>query len=247
MSDLDLNFPLCGFDSETTGVDVYDVENVKIVSFAMIFQDSEESEPKIREWLLDPGIEIPTGASDVHGITTEMARNNGMDYATGLQEIADAFTYVIRNNIVLTAYNGSFDITLVRNQFEHHDIRFDPGLWGQFIMIDPLVIDKAIDRFRKGKRQLGVVASLYGYSLEDAHEATADVLATIHVARKSLPRYVNHLKGTGMPTEDLGSLMAAQHLHYRDQATGLEKYFRKKEGNPNLTINKSWPFQDPEV
>lgn len=245
MSDLNLNFPLCGFDSETTGVQVYDVENTKIVSFAMIFQENEDSEPKIREWLLNPGIDIPEGASDIHGITTEMARENGMDYVTGLQEIADAFEFVIYHGIVLTAYNGSFDITLLRNQFDHHNIRFNRDLWGQFYMIDPLVMDKAIDRFRKGKRTLGVVASLNGYSLEDAHEATADVLATIHVARKIIKKYVDHHISRGATMHTLDNIMAHQCVDYHSQAEGLEQYFRKTD--PDVVINKSWPFQDPEL
>lgn len=238
------DFPLCGFDSETTGVDVYDVENTKIVSFSMVLQDSSSSSPKIREWLLDPEIEIPSEASDVHGITTEYARHHGQKYSEGLQEIADAIHYAIYSGIVLTAYNGSFDITLLKNQIEHYGIRFPDDLWGKFYMIDPLVMDKAVDRFRKGKRTLGVVSSLYGYSLDDAHEATADVLATIHVARKILPKYRDSLSNRGIPNSSLNEIMAAQHVDYEDQAASLEEYFRKSD--PDVTINKSWPFQDPE-
>ncbi len=243
---MNLDVPMCGFDSETTGVDVYDVENTKIVSFAMILQESENSEPKIREWLMNPGIEIPAGASDVHGITTEYAVEHGRDYVTCLQEIADAFTYTIINGIVLTAYNGSFDITLIRNQFEHHGIRFDPELWGKFYMVDPLVMDKSLNRFRKGKRTLSVVASLNGYSLEDAHEATADVLATIHVARKILPAYVAKIEQSGLEVTDFGTVMAVQCLDYKNSSLSLEQYFRKKENDPTIVINKSWPFQDRE-
>lgn len=245
MTSFATDFPLCGFDSETTGVDVYDVENTKIVSFSMILEETPDSPPKIREWLLNPGIEIPEGASDVHGITTEYAREHGMDYRTGLQEIANALWFTIKSGITLTAYNGSFDITLVRNQIEHHGIEFDESMWYTFQMIDPLVMDKVIDPFRRGKRTLGVVAGLYGYNLEDAHEATADVLATLFLARKMLPKYVDDISERLVEdVEDMNTVMAFQCEDYRKSAESLEKYFRKSD--PTKTINKSWPFQDSE-
>lgn len=237
--------PLMGFDTETTGVHVYD-DGTRIVTCAMILENSPEEPPKVLEWVMDPEIEIPTGASDVHGITTEMARAQGMDYRAGLQQIADTLKYIIEQGIPTTAYNGSFDATLLRVEFRDRGIDFDEKLWDNLIMIDPLMMDKFIDKFRKGKRTLSVVSEIYGYDLSNAHDATADVLATIHVARRILNPFTKKFeKDTGDPVTGFPMLMQVQPVVYREQATSLEQYFRKT--NPDTVVNKSWPFQDPEV
>lgn len=236
--------PLAGFDTETTGVKVHE-DGTRVVTCALIMQDSSESEHKIIEWMMDPEIEIPTGASDVHGITTERARVEGMNYVAGLQKIADVMSYLITNRIPTTAYNGGFDVTLLRVEFLARDIDFDDNLWNDLLMVDPLVMDKRIDTFRKGKRTLGVVSGLYGYDLSNAHEATADVLATMHVARRIIQPFVASLeKEFDHKVGGFTDLMPIQAEMYRRQATSLEKHFRKTD--PNITINKSWPFQDPE-
>jgi DNA polymerase-3 subunit epsilon len=48
-------------------------------------------------------------------------------------------------------------------------------------VIDPLVIDKTIDKYRKGKRTLGAAAERYNVSLANAHTARDDAIAAGHV------------------------------------------------------------------
>lgn len=237
---------IMGFDLETTGVKVYE-DDTRVVSCAMILQESATSEMKIIETLMNPEIEIPEGASAVHGISTEKAREEGVNYLEGLQYHANLLKYTIENGIPTCAYNGAFDATLLRQEFIARGVDFDPALWDNLIMFDPLVMDKALAPFRKGKRNLTVVSGLYGYDLESAHEATADVLATMHVTRLILPKFADLIfRKTGEYPQTNQDIMELQALYYKDQAIGLESYFRKKENDPTLTINKSWPFQDRE-
>lgn len=244
VDNLFIDGPLCGFDSETTGVDVYDVENTKIVSFSMILKDPLYTEPRIKEWLLNPEIEIPSGASDVHGITTEHAREFGMNYVQGIREIMEFFHWTVGEGIPLVAYNGAFDLTLLKNQAEYVGVESPEGFWDSVFMLDPLVMDRAVDQYRKGKRTLSIVASLHGYSLEDAHEATADVLATLHVAEALVPKYLKHHERNGRPINTKSDMMMAQKFNYMQSARSLEAYFRRTD--PNKTLNKSWPIQDKE-
>lgn len=225
--------PMFGFDTETTGVDTDD-PSVRIVTCAMIYE--YQGKTRTYEWFLNPEVEIPTGASDVHGITTEKAQAEGADYRAGLQQIADMFSWAILNEIPLVAYNAAFDVSLLRNEFIRHDIQFDITLWDVAIVIDPFVFDKHFDKWRKGKRTLGVVSSAYGYDLTNAHDATADVLAALHIARAMFPKMV--IAGQ-IPT--YSDMVEFQKQAYAEQSADLEKYFRKTD--PTKVISRDWPYR----
>lgn len=237
--------PLMGFDTETTGVDVYD-DSVRVVTCAMILQTSASEPPQIIEYMMDPEVEIPAGASEVHGITTEHARANGMNYKEGLQKVADLFKYTIDNNIPTVAHNASFDATLLRIEFINQGIDFDQSYWDRIVIVDTIVLDRAIDKWRKGGKKLTAVAAHYGYDIGDnAHEATADVLACMHIGRVIIPKFIEFLeRSVGSRPGGFSELMDIQKYYYKTQMDDLEKYFRKSD--PNKTINKSWPFQDRE-
>lgn len=225
--------PMMGFDLETTGVDTDD-PSVRVVTCSMIYE--YQGQTKVYEWFLSPEIPIPTGASDVHGITTEKAQAEGSDYRTGLLQIAGLIRWSIINGVPLVAYNASYDTTLLRNEFIRHDISFDIFLWDVAIIIDPFVFDKHFDRFRKGKRTLGVVASAYGYDLTNAHDATADVLAALHIARAMFPKMT--IAGQ-IPT--YSDIVEFQKQAYAEQSADLEKYFRKSD--PEAVVSRDWPYR----
>lgn len=239
MIDLDV---MVGFDTETTGVRPHD-DDVRVVTCSLIRYDNGRFFEK--NWMLDPGVEIPTGASDVHGITTERAKAEGGDYFTGMQEIANMIAYTIKEGIPLVAYNGSFDSTLLRVEFNRINVKFDDELWDQMVLIDPYVFDVSMDQYRRGGHTLGAVAKLYGYDLDNAHDASADVYATLFLARKMMPLFLKYLKETyGDEATSFKDLMEIQPALYRKYKADLERYFRRS--NPNKTLNKSWPFADPE-
>ena len=89
-----LDAPMVGFDTETTGVSpLHD----RIVTAALITRTGREVTP--RTWLIDPGIPIPERATEVHGITTEMAQLDGMQPADALAEIADILASALEAGI----------------------------------------------------------------------------------------------------------------------------------------------------
>lgn len=234
---LELN-RLCGFDTETTGVDVYD-DNTRVVTSAFVLDIGGDS--KAIELEMNPGIEIPKGASDVHGITTEKAQGF-MPYMEGLTQMKGFFDYVLYEEIPLVAYNGGFDITLTKIEFERHGIPLDLS---NMVLLDPLVMDRFIDPYRKGGRKLGTVAKLYGYDLDNAHNATADVEATLHIIRNMMPKFLEKVQSKfGMVPETGKDFMELQSALYSHQMSDLERYFRRSD--PNKTLNKSWPIQDRE-
>ena len=73
------------FDLETTGLDLTDA---RIVTACAVELDAEGNVVgENLEWLANPGIEIPTQASDVHGVTTEIAIRDGRPAAEVVAEL----------------------------------------------------------------------------------------------------------------------------------------------------------------
>ena len=207
------------FDLETTGVDV---DTSRIVSACIAVLDEDGRVVSRWDWLADPGIEIPEGASAVHGITTERARADGRPATVVVAEIAQTLRVLFDSGIPVTVYNAPYDLTLLDRECRRHGL--DP-LEGTMPVIDPLVIDKAVDRYRKGKRTLEVTAELYEVALDDAHDAGADAIAAGRVALALLRRYPDDL--------DIGlaDLHGRQEVWHAEQAASFQDYLRSKRGD----------------
>lgn len=221
-----LNGPLVGFDTETTGTDP---SIDRVVSCSVIYSHSAEAEPVKLNWLINPGIDIPQDASDVHGITTEYVQMYGQEPKIALTDIADKLSMVMQQEIPIVAYNLPFDLTLLYTEFSRYDIDF-PKEYGKYL--DPLVIDKAVDKYRRGSRKLIDTAKFYGYDLSNAHEAEADVLATIYIARA--------LKSKFQPEMTIEMFQEAQKDWKAEQSASFQEY--KRRTDPEAVIDGSWPY-----
>lgn len=218
--------PLAAFDLETSGPNPL-VDRIVTANLTLI--DPRQTEPTITSanWLLNPEIDIPQGATDVHGITTEHARDNGMDYEEGLSEIGSAIMDAWNQDYALVVYNASFDMTMLHHESMRvfdTDLDDDGSLIGfpaEGTIVDPFVIDKAFDQYRKGKRTLGAACEHYGVKLDNAHEAEADAVAAARLAWIMLRRY-------GLHTATHDQIMREQTRWYAEQADGLARYWRKK-------------------
>jgi DNA polymerase-3 subunit epsilon len=219
------------FDLETTGVDV---DTSRIVSACIAVLDEEGRVVSRWDWLADPGIEIPEGASAVHGITTERARAEGRRATLVVAEIAQTLRVLFDSGIPVTVYNAPYDLTLLDRECRRHGL--DP-LDGTAPVIDPLVIDKAVDRYRKGKRTLEITAELYEVPLDDAHDAGADAIAAGRVALALLRRYPDELD------IGLGDLHGRQEVWHAEQAASFQEYLRSKRGDDSYVADPSWPVK----
>lgn len=219
------------FDLETTGVDV---DTSRIVSACIAVLDEDGRVVSRWDWLADPGIEIPEGASAVHGITTERARDEGRPAALVIAEIAQTLRVLFDSSIPVTVYNAPYDLTLLDRECRRHGLA---PLDDTTPVIDPLVIDKAVDRYRKGKRTLEVTAELYEVPLDDAHDAGADAIAAGRVALALLKRYPDDL--------DIGlrDLHGRQEVWHAEQAASFQEYLRSKRGDDSYVADPSWPLK----
>lgn len=179
--------PLLGFDTETTGVDV---SEDRIVSAALVRRQPGATD--VRTWLLDPGVPIPPEASAIHGITTEVARADGQDPAGALDEIAKELAAALVDGIPVVAFNATFDLCILQAELRRYGLpSLEDRIGGPVApVVDPLVLDRAVDRYRKGPRKLVDLCGVYAVAGDGAlHTADVDVLATLDVLAAMTARY----------------------------------------------------------
>jgi len=171
--------PFLGFDTETTGVNT---STDRIVTAAIVMRSAGET--TVRTWLIDPGVPIPEEAAAIHGISTEHAREFGQQPAQALEEIAAIIAAHLSGHNPLVAFNATFDISLLEAELARHGLAtVEERLGADFgPVIDPLVLDRALDRWRKGKRKLADLCGVYAIGETGIlHTADADVIATLDV------------------------------------------------------------------
>jgi DNA polymerase-3 subunit epsilon len=226
---------LIGFDLETTGTDP---REARIVTGAVI--EVRDGEPVgHREWLADPGMEIPEEAVAVHGITNARAVAEGRPADQVADAIADVLVSYWKTGVPVVAYNAAFDLTLLAAELRRHAL---PSLRDRLgtdpaPVIDPYTIDRSVDRYRRGKRNLEAVCGEYGVALDSAHDASADALAAARLARAIGQR---HPKVAALgPAE----LHRRQIEWYAEWAADFQAFLRRK-GNPEAVVDATWPLRE---
>jgi DNA polymerase-3 subunit epsilon len=216
------------FDLETTGIDV---ETSRIVSAHVGVIDATGVVVEERAWLADPGIDIPPQASAVHGITTERARAEGRPAAEVVAEVIAALESLVARGIAITIYNAPYDLSLLHHEALRHGLT---PLHEPVPIIDPLVLDRAVDKYRKGKRTLEAAAAVYGVTLTDAHDAGADAVAAGRIAQALVGRYGPQLAIAG---QDLHALQVGW---CAEQSADFQSYMRRTR-DPDFTSSGLWP------
>lgn len=118
---LNPSISLLFFDTETTGVPknynapVSDLENwPRLVQIAWARYGSDGTELDASEYIIKPnGFLIPKPASDIHGITTILAQEKGIELKDALQKFSDAVSTVP----ILVGHNISYDENILGAEF----------------------------------------------------------------------------------------------------------------------------------
>jgi len=239
---------LISFDTETTGVD----PTLERIVTASVIVLTPGQAPITREWLADPGIEIPAEATAVHKISTEYARTHGRPHDEVLAEVIGTLYGFLLAGQPLVVFNAPYDLTLLECLARDaelatlHEMAAEHG--DPVYVIDPLVIDRKMDRYRRGNRRLTTLCQdVYDVPLSDseAHGSTADALAAARVAWKQSRRW-----------PQIGMLTAAE-LHARQVAWHHQdraefRAYLRGQGKPVDDVRDGWPVQalrpvtDPE-
>lgn len=220
------------WDLETTSTDPTEA---RIVTAALVGRGGA-SEERVQEWILNPGVPIPPETTRIHGIDDAKAQAEGVEPKAALEEIAETMARAIRYGMPLVAFNTAYDWSVLHYELLRHGLpTMLDRLGGQpYSLIDPLVLDKQADKYRKGSRKLQAVAAHYGVHLENWHEAKADAIAALGIADALFER------NPRLAAYDLQRLFLAQQAWREEQQKGLQAHFRKTD--PEAYCAPEWPL-----
>jgi DNA polymerase III subunit epsilon len=222
---------LASLDLETTG---RDPGSDRILAIALYRQDANGDPTPIVDSLVDPGpaVDIPEEASAVHGITRErLDAEQAPPLDAVLLEVHAALGELAFDQTGVVIYNAPFDWPFLAAELARLD---PPRRLPSCHLVDPLVLDRHVDRFRRGKRTLEAACEVYEVLLDNAHDAGADALASLGVARAIGGRYPEVGR---LHLEDLTRLQVQAHRTWRD---GFNAYLQRI-GADRAPITGTWP------
>lgn len=170
---LNLKNPLVFFDLETTGIDIVKDRIIEI-SYVKVFPNGKEESKTMR---INPGMPIPPASTAIHGITDDDVKDCPL-----FKNVAKQLAAQIEG-CDLAGYNSNrFDIPLLAEEFLRADVDID--------LTRRKFIDVQTIFYKMEQRTLAAAYKFYCQkSLENAHTAAADTMATYEVLKAQLDRY----------------------------------------------------------
>jgi DNA polymerase-3 subunit epsilon len=171
--ELNLKNPLVFFDLETTGINVV-TDRIVEISYVKVFPNGTE-EVKTRR--INPGMPIPPASTAIHGITDEDVKD-----CPTFKEVAKSLASQIEGCDLAGFNSNRFDIPLLAEEFLRAGVDMD--------MTKRKFIDVQTIFHKMEQRTLVAAYKFYcDKSLENAHSAEADTIATYEVLKAQLDRY----------------------------------------------------------
>lgn len=170
---LELNRPIVFFDLETTGINIASDRIVEISILKVFPNGNKES----KTWLVNPTVEIPKGASDIHGITNDKVANEPTFAVLASQ------VYELIKGCDLAGFNSNrFDIPLLAEEMLRAEVDFD--------LNNIKFVDVQTIFHKKEQRTLSAGYQFYcNKELEGAHSAEADTNATYEILLAQIEKY----------------------------------------------------------
>jgi DNA polymerase-3 subunit epsilon len=200
---------MCGLDTETTrpewaegeGPDVNE-ERVLSVGLALVGGGGETWS---HTWLVNPGFAIPPESTAIHGIHDEDVAG-----APPFEDIAEDMLDVLEDaaaeRMALVAFNAPYDLTVADRNLKRAGVDVDrvARLWTELRVVDPMLLDRMLDTYRRGSRKLPHVTAIWeararrrveaegrvwkgsgrplNRARDAAHDAAEDAIATCRLA-----------------------------------------------------------------
>jgi DNA polymerase III subunit epsilon len=170
-----LERPLVFFDIEATGADPI-ADRIIELSVVRVGAPPLGVEPP-RTWRIDPGVKIPSEASDVHGIYNRDLVG-APSFNAVANEIAELFTGADLAGFSITR----FDVRILQAEFVRAGRMID--------FSRTRIIDAQVIYHQREPRNLAAALRFYrDRELHDAHGAQADTVASLEVLAGQLARY----------------------------------------------------------
>jgi DNA polymerase-3 subunit epsilon len=170
---LQLNRPIAFIDLETTGTNLA-IDRIVEIAIVKVGLDGTR---QLKRKLINPQMEIPKGASDVHGISNEMVKN-----APTFKQAANEIKQFI-NHCDLGGYNSNrFDIPLLVEEFLRAGLEFSTD--------GRKLIDVQRVFHMMEQRTLSAAYKFYCQKILDgAHSAEVDATATWEILEAQIEKY----------------------------------------------------------
>lgn len=259
---------MVGFDLETTAPEP---EDARIVSAALVLigpaEEGKHRDVERRSWLVNPGVEIPEGAIEVHGITNERARAEGGPLAPVLAAIVEAFAHASVKGWPVVIHNARYDLTVADREIRRLGSPLIADLLSKLLVVDPIAIDKHLWRYRskaEGSRRLADCCRVWNVPLAGVeHDATFDAIAACRLVWRLMTsgkvirrtrdqeerrEFIELTQEWEHVKRDLGLLHAWQQRIVRADSERLEAWFRAGDPRkgvppmPNRVCPREWPI-----
>jgi DNA polymerase III subunit epsilon len=170
---IQLDRPIVFFDLETTGKDV---AKDRIVQFALL-KFHPDGKDEVYTTLVNPTIPIPPEATAIHKI-----RNEDVAHERPFKDLADRVSAFFAGCDIGGFNSNRFDLPLLAEEMSRCGKPFPAS--------DAKLLDVQRIYHKKEERNLAAAYRFYcGKTLEGAHDAEADVRATLEVFLGQLERY----------------------------------------------------------
>ena len=172
------------FDTETTGLPknwkapVTELDNwPRLIQLAYIIYTENGEKLEVGNHIIKPeGFIIPEEASNVHGITTEKALEEGKD----LTQILQQFYSIVSDSNVIVAHNISFDEKVIGSEFLRNSfnniLNEKQKICTMTTTVNFCCIPGPYGFKWPGLAELHI--KLFGKNFDNAHDAFADIEAT---------------------------------------------------------------------
>jgi DNA polymerase-3 subunit epsilon len=221
---------LC-FDLETTGVDRFaDVP----VSFALVgLRAGTVCERRVA--IVNPGRPIPLEAARVHGITDALARREGIPLDVAIEQVAGRLVEASERGVPTVGCKLDFDLTMLDVLCRAIDGRGLHQRGWRGPVLDVLVLDRYVDRYREGHRTLVDLCALYGVAIDRAHAAEFDAEAAGRVVLSMAGRY------EGLGAASLNQLHTSQVGWHREWVASFNSWREGRGLAPLEPHEEEWP------
>lgn len=236
------------FDTETTGLPkrwdapISDVENwPRAIQIAWQLHDEMGNLVEHQEYLIKPeGFNIPFDAEKVHGISTELAEEQGFP----LNKVLTEFNRVLSKAKFVVGQNVGFDINIMGAEFYRSGIE-ESSLTRLPVLDTCTEITAELCQLpggRGGKFKLPTLTELhnqlFGNGFNEAHNATADVEATARCFFELIRKEVFSAKELDVPTDYFTrfseanpatiQLIGLKHINLKEESEKIRKRLQKE-------------------
>ena len=251
------------FDTETTGLPknwkapITDTDNwPRCIQIAWQLHDAQGKLVDHQDFLIRPdGFNIPYDAEQIHGISTELAQEDGIS----LQEGLERFKAALAQTEFVVGQNVGFDVNIMACEF--YRLGFENNL-EQLPVLDTCTEKTAslcqIPGGRGGKFKLPTLTELHEYlfgtAFSEAHNATADVEATTRCFLELIRRGVYTLEELHQEPGFLEEynkinpgpigVIGLEHLNLKKASAKLKKKTKSLSSGPVLTQEQQEAFNE---